>query len=401
MERKSVGQYFIYILVGIGLMSLTNCTSFSIEKPPPGTLKYMHLLQAVIISLFIFILFQWVMGAFRGNESILPKSEIAQISFQQFSNSWIIVWILWLFLYIWNTVIEFKEIGDNWEAKFGTDVLNVLSTAALLICYLVLDKPSVKTKASPKRSYPFWYGVFAVTICSLIILWLSYFDRKTLVDASVGFNKVGIILNGIYAGLGIIFLAGRLDSHIIRLGRGWVAALYFYGLVQVFYGFHDALQDLDYSTYILVMLLKIVFFLTVLFLITNRSIANYLDESIANYETAPRSPVKKLKKGKGFEQPGFVHLARLLIDIYNEEELRRLPLLMPLPENSSSLNFDGREELRNAMPGDTVNQNTLAYTLAEAIDKRKYATKEFFEYLKSIRPNRANEIDQVQQLFNK
>lgn len=394
LKQVSIQMVFILTII-LFLSSSAETSSYKSED----ILKFLHPLQAVIILIFLFVLVQWGKGAFSENDPNLPKSEIAKICFKQFSYSWLTVWISWFILYAWNTVISISNY-DKWWAKFGTDATNVLSTTALFFCYLVLDKPSVKTETAPKRSKHFWRSLSFVITLSFLILIMSLFARYSNKNTTANAANVAIIINSIYAGLGIIFLSGRLDSHIIQLGRAWIAALYCYGLVQVFYGFHDNIGDLILPTYILVMLLKIIFFLVILFLITNRSLANYLDESVANYEIGPRSSIFYKKMGIEYNQPAFVKLSHLLTVLFNEEELRRLPNEMPISVEAALIPIS-RDNLVNAMPVGKVSQITLAYTLAEAIHRRGLASTEFFEYLKKVRSNRSIEISTVMRLFEK
>lgn len=214
---------------------------------PQEPLFALHLLQAlVIICVIIVQRRQLRLLASR----LVTAGPIARQTFQQFRASWMLMWFMWLVLYIWFSIRAFA--GAYYWADSVGDVFNVLSGFAIWRCFLVLDMPSVNIQGGQHRDMPFrraqWIAIIA-GICSIVV---------ASADRAFHLGHFGLACVGLYGGLALACLAGRLGSHYIGMPRWMLLFLYLYAMMQLFYSFFDILSPLwTWTVFVSVLVLKV------------------------------------------------------------------------------------------------------------------------------------------------
>lgn len=246
----------------------------SAPVPPAGastSAVVIHAIQALVILCFIVIHRRWLKEVAEG---LTDKMPIAKKTFEQFALGWISVWWGWLFLYSWLLIaaIASTAIGTSPKMEAVSDVFDVASGFALWYCYFVLDMPSVNIATAPHRDRLFREAVWLALLGGVLIAAFAVTDRLWQL------NLFGIALVGIYNGLAIACLTGRLGSHFIGTPRWMLLCLYVYAMLQVFYSFLTLLN----GTWVLAvffgaLVLKIVLAFAGSNMMQNGGLRRYLD----------------------------------------------------------------------------------------------------------------------------
>jgi hypothetical protein len=166
------------------------------------------------------------------------------------------------------------------------DVLNCLTSFPLFWCFFVLDKPSVPAPGRPERDASFRKAVGVTWGIGAGVALLAVAGRMH----AWGMNEFCLGFLGIYNGLAIAFLAGRFDSHWIRVPRWMLAPLYGYALIQMVYVFFFNLPaEWQISTYLVALLFKVCLFFVVTHLLHAGNLRVYL-EAAEDGKLGPQEP---------------------------------------------------------------------------------------------------------------
>lgn len=206
-------------------------------------------------------------------------------SFRKLMLGWRFLWLARMLLYIW--------LGSHW---FGLHnfvhvqvTWSVASALHLLVgffhyfLFFVLDPPSIASKARPDSAV-----VFRRSILTMIILGSVVYTASLLITLYHStLSEWGITsilahrLIPTYAGIGMAFVIGRLDSHYLRIPRVLLAPLYLYVIVQPLWsrvaGTDFRVVNTDRAViFCLVLILKFVFFYSIVKWIRNGGFLKYL-----------------------------------------------------------------------------------------------------------------------------
>jgi len=233
------------------------------------------------------------------NPNMIPEGAIAKKCFDQFRHGWFYVWLIWALFYLWLSIQSglckmhpalFKE-HENLEnyCKCVAEVLNVCSGLAFFFCFLILDLPSVRTDTNPGRDRKFVRSLGYAAACGLTVLAFSVGVK--LAHYNEDMRTLGEFFTAGFTGIGMLFLFGRLDSHIIATPRIMLSFLYAYGLIQPLYAVFSTLPDvLKSSLFIIVLILKILAWFAVDRFVAHGDLKTYLEFEIKdNFPTSPRT----------------------------------------------------------------------------------------------------------------
>ncbi len=271
IARSVLSTLATTIALRLGYVLLAAAGATFIVNPgsatPAGAPPLLHLVHAAIAGLLLAIQFT----PFLEPQPVDGRAHpIARKCLAQFIAGWRCAWALWFALYAWLWALA--ALGRNPYPV--ADILNCLTSFPLFWCFFVLDKPSVPAPGRPERDASFRKAVGVTWGIGAGIALLAAAGRMHV----WGMNEFCLGFLGIYDGLAIAFLAGRFDSHWIRVPRWMLAPLYGYALIQMIYVFFFNLPaEWQVYTYLLALLFKVCLFLVVTHLLHAGNLRIYLE----------------------------------------------------------------------------------------------------------------------------
>jgi hypothetical protein len=233
----------------------------------PPVPPILHLVQAAIAALLLAVQFTPFLKAQVIAERDHP---IARKSLAQFVAGWRWAWACWLAFYLW----LWLHASSGAQPDPIADILNCLTAFPLFWCFLVLDKPSIALPGRPERNAAFWRAVGTTWGVGAGVALMAVAGRLHL----WGLNEFGLVFLGLYNGLAIAFLAGRFDSHWMKVPRWMLAPLYGYALIQMIYVFFFKLPpEWQIYSYLVALLFKVCLFLVVTHLLHAGNLRQYLE----------------------------------------------------------------------------------------------------------------------------
>jgi hypothetical protein len=240
----------------------------------------LHGLQAVIIFVVIFVS-RFLLKI--EEKKITNYGPIGKTTFEQFSFNWLLMWFAWLALYIWLFARAFLPPSDFFDSV--TDVFNILSGFAIWRCFFVLRLPSVNLPNTPEndppRDRPYRQALKIAGTVGFVCACFGPADRF------LQLGHVGLACVGLYGGLALASLVGRLGSHYIGMPLWTLLLLYLYAMLQLFYSFFDILSHLwMWVIFGAVLVLKIVLGFAGIDMLHYGGLDNYLKAADTEFQTA-------------------------------------------------------------------------------------------------------------------
>ncbi|MDQ3848449.1 MAG: hypothetical protein M3261_05790, partial [Thermoproteota archaeon] len=207
-------------------------------------------------------------------------------SFRKLMLGWRLLWLSRMLLYIWFGILWFglHTFFTNTQVPwYIASALHLLVGFFHYFLFFVLDPPSIATESRPDSAIVFRRGIITMMVLGCVVyiasvLITSY--RPILSEWGVT-SILSHRLIPTYAGIGMAFLIGRLDSHYLRIPRILLAPLYLYVIVQPLWG---NIAESNFGVFnrgraaifVLVLILKFVFFYSVVKWIRNGGFLQYL-----------------------------------------------------------------------------------------------------------------------------
>lgn len=207
-------------------------------------------------------------------------------SFRKLMLGWRLLWLARMLLYIW--------LGANWfglHKIVGTQLAWHIAAALHLLVgffhyflFFVLDPPSIATESRPDSAIVFRRSIITMLAVGCVVYIASVLIdvyRSTLSEWGIT-SILAHRLVPTYAGIGMAFLIGRLDSHYLRIPRVLLAPLYLYVIVQPLWSrfagthFGGPPNTERAAIFVLVLILKFIFFYSVVKWIRNGGFLQYL-----------------------------------------------------------------------------------------------------------------------------
>lgn len=194
-----------------------------------------------------------------------PESPLINRVRSQFLCGWRAIWISWGVLYAWLLwVWAGNPPGPDWWPWACANILNTVSCVAFYYCFLVLDKPSIPTKANPGRSQDFHRSLRVFTYCAIACALLSVLgpalgsmteDRSALVRLVMSGGPISVSL---LSAVAMAYFFGRLDSRYMLVRRRMLWPLYMYVGLQMSWAAFPEENSLLYVLHFgVVLLLKV------------------------------------------------------------------------------------------------------------------------------------------------
>ena len=241
---------FWFIIVGIFLTVLLTVLGIARNSQEEDKL-YVSLPQIVLVFLAAVHLPQ---GPKRLTEEIAADSRhIAEEALNRYRIYWRCIWGTWCLLYV--ILLFIKPENREWQ-EVVIVLINNLNTAALFLCYNMLNQPVVIKKGKHQIEDASWLGggVLLVGIYFLAELSIMKFVRDVN-DRQLMLYGLTLI-SGVAGGVGMALYVGRLQSKFLGPSPALVIALYSYTAIQSLFiflvGFPKGKEIFDKPTELLI-----------------------------------------------------------------------------------------------------------------------------------------------------
>lgn len=207
--------------------------------------KQLGFIQALMI--LVALGYDFYLSDSRVSKPVDPEHQRAFIATQQFRRSWRLLLISWCSLYF-ALLLSLRFVpaaGNNpsreWQAlQVLNTSLNNASIFALVLCYIVLNRPTVVAKAGRDvEDLSFKRGLILVGALGLLEATLvALFESRGRADYAGVVLFGADVLSGVGGGIAMALFVSRLDSRLLSTS-GLLPIipiiLYFYAVIQPFY----------------------------------------------------------------------------------------------------------------------------------------------------------------------
>jgi DNA-binding winged helix-turn-helix (wHTH) protein len=207
--------------------------------------KQLGFIQALMI--LVALGYDLYLSDSRVSRPVDPENQRAFIATQQFRRSWRLLLISWCSLYfaLLLSLRFVPALGNNpswqWQAlQVLNTSLNNASIFALVLCYIVLNRPTVVAIAGREvEDLPLKRGLILVGALGLLeAILVALFESRGRADYAGAVLFGADVLSGVGGGIAMALFVSRLDSRLLSTS-GLLPIipiiLYFYAVIQPFY----------------------------------------------------------------------------------------------------------------------------------------------------------------------
>jgi DNA-binding winged helix-turn-helix (wHTH) protein len=234
----------VALLVSTAVLLLPFGLAFASESWANVT-KQLGFIQALMI--LVALGYDFYLSDSRDSRHGDTEDQRAFIAAQQFRRSWRLLLASWCSLYF-ALLLSLRFVpaaGNNpsweWQAlQILNTSLNNASIFALVLCYVVLNRPTVVAVAGREvEDLPFRRGLILVAGLGLLeAILVALFDNRGHADYAGAVLFGADVLSGVGGGIAMALCISRLDSRLLSTSRLLPIipiVLYFYAVIQPFY----------------------------------------------------------------------------------------------------------------------------------------------------------------------
>jgi DNA-binding winged helix-turn-helix (wHTH) protein len=244
-REKQRDQFVVVaLLVSAAVLLLPFGLAFASDSWANVT-KQLGFIQALMI--LVALGYDFYLSDSRDSKYVNTESQRAFIATQQFRRSWRLLLASWCSLYFALLLsLRFAPVAGNnpsweWQAFHILNTsLNNASIFALVLCYVILNRPTVISVAGREvEGLPFKRGLILVVGLGLVeAILVALFDNRGHADYAGAALFAADVLSGIGGGIAMALCISRLDSRLLSTS-GLLPiipiVLYFYAVIQPFY----------------------------------------------------------------------------------------------------------------------------------------------------------------------
>jgi DNA-binding winged helix-turn-helix (wHTH) protein len=207
--------------------------------------KQLGFIQALMI--LVALGYDFYLSDSRDSQRVDTENPRAVIAVQQFRRSWRLLLLSWCSLYLALLLsLRFVPVeGSNpswqWQAlQVLNTSLNNASIFALVLCYIVLNRPTIVAVAGREvEDLPFKRGIILIAGVGLLEgILVALFENRGHADYAGAVLFGADVLSGVGGGIAMALCISRLDSRLLSVS-GLLPVipivLYFYAVIQPFY----------------------------------------------------------------------------------------------------------------------------------------------------------------------
>jgi len=244
LEKRRDTFVVVALLVSAAVLLLPFGLAFASESWANVT-KQLGFIQALMI--LVALGYDFYLSDSRDSTHVDTENQRAFIAAQQFRRSWRPLLASWCSLYFALLLsLRFAPVGGNnpswqWQAlQILNTSLNNASIFALVLCYVVLNRPTVVAVAGREvEDLSFKRGLIIVGGLGLLeALLVALFESRGNADYAGAVLFGADVLSGVGGGIAMALFVSRLDSRLLSTS-GLLPIipiiLYFYAVIQPFY----------------------------------------------------------------------------------------------------------------------------------------------------------------------
>ena len=243
-EKRRDPFVIVALLVSTAVLLLPFGLAFASESWANVT-KQLGFIQALMI--LVALGYDFYLSDTRDFRRVHAENERAFIATQQFRRAWRLLLASWCCLYFALLLsLRFVPAGGNdpswqWQAlQVLNTSLNNASIFALVLCYVVLNRPTVVAVAGREvESLPFKRGLIVVGGLTLLeAILVAIFESRGRADYAGAVLFGADVLSGVGGGIAMALFVSRLDSRLLSTSGLLPIVpiiLYFYAVIQSFY----------------------------------------------------------------------------------------------------------------------------------------------------------------------
>ncbi len=243
-EKRRDPFVIVALLVSTAVLLLPFGLAFASESWANVT-KQLGFIQALMI--LVALGYDFYFSDTRDSRRLQAENERAVVATQQFRRAWRLLLASWCCLYFALLLsLRFVPAGGNnpsweWQAlQVLNTALNNASIVALVLCYVVLNRPTVVAVAGREvEALPFKRGlILAGGLGVLEAILVAVFESRGRADYAGAVLFGADVLSGVGGGIAMALFVSRLDSRLLST-TGLLPIipiiLYFYAVIQPFY----------------------------------------------------------------------------------------------------------------------------------------------------------------------
>jgi DNA-binding winged helix-turn-helix (wHTH) protein len=243
-DRRRDPFVIVALLVSAAVLLLPFGLAFASDSWSNVT-KQLGFIQALMI--LVALGYDFYLSDSRVSKPVAPENQRAFIATQQFRRSWRLLLISWCSLYfaLLLSLRFVPAVGNNpswqWQAlQILNTSLNNASIFALVLCYIVLNRPTVVARAGREvEDLSFKRGLILVGVLGLLeAILVAMFESRGRADYAGAVLFGADVLSGVGGGIAMALFVSRLDSRLLSTS-GLLPIipiiLYFYAVIQPFY----------------------------------------------------------------------------------------------------------------------------------------------------------------------
>lgn len=221
------------VALGFSALAVTNGSRYigsaiseATQKSTPTFVEAMIAVSNIVLA-GVVLIFNYKLRA----QTFADQQIAATKTFKQILFGWNALWITWILFYGCLYFVWTGGLGtDSLVALHLPNAANLLNGYFFYYMFFALDQPSVKIEGEPDRAKSFRQNYLIVFAIGVVLFFVASVS-------STGTNSaISRQLCSAYIAVGMSFFFGRLDSHYLTLPRVVLAPLYFYAIIQVYWG---------------------------------------------------------------------------------------------------------------------------------------------------------------------
>lgn len=221
------------IAVVSGIMSIVDVKiDLAVEGQRPAPADNQVFINATQLGIIcLFAISAWRRVVQLRKTAGTPQASSTDRIILQFSRYYLMIWSSWVVLYL---VLIISHGKNSAVVSAFIEMANSGASYAFLMCFLVLDRPSVEMRPGDRRDTSFRRLQLLAGLAWAICVGTTFACNLPPVADVIGAAGVraGRLPAALFAGIAMCLFIGRIDSRFLKVHRAQITLLYCYAVIQ-------------------------------------------------------------------------------------------------------------------------------------------------------------------------